>query len=355
MSRGHRLSFFFGLFSIVSFAGAEGCREKADAPTSTTLPGGPASQLPAAPTGEPNQQAQASAGVDAKDAPNAPASLPKSQPDAGWIKREPVRVFSAGNLAGAVAKHDAIRLSFFKIRSVATCAYDIPHSDGRARLARVLLIDTDSAEDAYGWLSCQAPATETFNIGGETRVERQDGLHMHCWQGRSYVRVDVPDTDAEATEKAIRLLLNITGQIGREDKPALVDAVPSDSAGLKRKWLVRHLGSLPARAFDLAFSLDVLKTSSLLGLDKSTQMCIAQYDVPQGLRANVVWVVRYPSTKAAYDAHAKYTRFVTEKKDLAAQSTNLLPPHGQFLIGTWTAEEESLQYMLPRIGKLLPQ
>lgn len=355
MLRGHRLTFFLGLSAIVSFAGTEGCREKSESPTPASQPVGSAPRLPAAPTGEPKSQAQPSVGVDAKDAPNSPASLPKSQPDAGWVKREPVRVFPAANLAGALAKDEAIRLGYFKIRSAATCAYDMMHSDARPRLARVLLIDTESAEDAYGWMSCQAPSTETFKIGGETRVDRQGGLHLHCWQGRSYVRVSVADADPETTEKVIRLLLNITGHIGREDRPTLMDAAPSDSAGLQRKWLVRHLGSLRPKSFDLAFPLDVLKTSGLLGLDKSTQMCIAQYEVPQGMRPNVVWVVRYPSTKAAYDAHAKYTQFVTEKKDAAAQSTNLLPPHGQFLIGTWTAEEESLQYMMPRIGKLLPQ
>lgn len=355
MSRGHRLSLFLGLSAIVSFAGAEGCREKSDSPAPASQPGGSAPRLPAAPSGEPKSQAPPSAGIDAQDAPNSPACLPKSQADAGWTKREPIRVFPASNLAGAISQDEAMRLGYFRIRAAAKCAYDIMHSDARSRLTRVLLLDMESAEDAYGWLSCQAPATETFKIGGETRVDRQGGLHLHCWQGRSYVRVDTADADPETTEKVIRLLLNITSQIGREDRPALLEAAPSDSAGLQRKWLVRHLGSLPPKPFDLAFPLDVLKTSGLLGLDKSTQMCIAQYEVPQGLRSNVVWVVRYPSTKAAYDAHAKYTQFVTEKKDAAAQSTNLLPPHGQFLIGTWTAEEESLQYMMPRIGKLLPQ
>ncbi|HKQ47704.1 MAG TPA: DUF6599 family protein [Phycisphaerae bacterium] len=355
MSRRHRLSFFLGLSAIVSFVGAGGCREKPESPAPGSPPGGAAPRLPAAPTGTPKSQAAPSAGVDAQDAPHSPASLPKSQPEAGWVKREPVRVFPAANLAGALARDEAIRLSFFRIRSAATCAYDLIHSDAKPRLARVLLIDTESAEDAYGWLSCQAPATETFKIGGETRVVREGGLHLHCWQGRSYVRVSISEADAETTEKVIRLLLNITGQIGRADRPVLLDAVPSDSAGLQRKWLVRHLGSLPAKSFNLAFPLDVLKTSGLLGLDKSTQMCIAQYEVPQGMRSNVVWVVRYSSTKAAYDAHANYTRFITEKKEPAAQSTNLFPPHGPFLIGTWTAEEESLQYMMPRIGKLLPQ
>jgi hypothetical protein len=50
----------------------------------------------------------------------------------------------------------------------------------------------------------------------------------------------------------------------------------------------------------------------------------------------------------------RYTRFLADRKDPTAQSTNLLPPHGPYLIGTWTAEEESIQYVMPRIDKLLP-
>lgn len=356
MSRRHRLLFTLSLGAFLSFVGAEGCRQKPDETASTSQPvasGSTSPSIPAAPLGSANKSPDA--GVDAQDAPGSPACLPKSQAAVGWIKREPVRVYPAKNLAGVVSKEEAIRDGFFNIRSAAKCAYEIRHSDGKPRLARVLLIETNSAEDAYGLLTCHAPATETFKIGGETRVDRRDGLHLHCWQGKSYVRMDLAESDPETTEQVIRLLLNISGRIGREDRPAIVEAVPSDSAGLQRKWLVRHLGSLPPKSFDLAFSLDVLKTGGLLGLDKSTQMCVAQYEVPQGARPNVVWVVRYPNNKTAYDAHARYAKFLSQGKDPAALSTNLLPPHGQFLIGTWTAEEESLQYMMPRIAKLLPQ
>jgi hypothetical protein len=355
MSRGRELS-AWGLGLIVSFVGAEGCRQSPTSKPTTSQPS--ASReipvLPAAPAGQTQSPSTVASGVDAKDAPHSPAYLPKSQAAAGWTKREPIRVYPANNLTGAMTKDDAARCGYFKIRSASKCAYDLTGANGKAQLARVLAVDTESAEDAYGLLSCRLPATETFKIGGETRVDRRDGLHLHCWQGKSYIRVDLAEGGAEITEQAIRLLLNITGRIAKEDLPALVSAAPSDSSGLQRKWLLRHLGSLPPKAFDLAFPLDASKTNGLLGLDKSTLMCIAQYEVPQGARSNVVWVVRYPNTKAAYDAHARYTRFLADRKDPAAQSTNLLPPHGPYLIGTWTAEEESIQYVMPTIGKLLP-
>lgn len=356
MSRGHRLSIELLLGAIVLFAATAGCRDKTSAPSSQPAsPDQSVPQSPATPADSGKSQPSSPNGVDAQDASNSPACLPKSQAAAGWVKHESVRVYPAARLDQAMSKDEAVRYAYFRIRSAATCAYGLQSAGGGVRVAKVLLIDTESAEDAYGLLTCQAPPKELFKIGGETRVVRLGGLHLHCWQGKSYIRLDVADADAVTTEQVIRLLLNISGRIGREDLPALVEAVPSDSSGLQRRWLVRHLGSLPPKSMDLAFPLDVLKTSGLLGLDKTTQMCIAQYEVPEGKRSNLVWVVRYSTNKAAYDAHARYTRFLADHKDPAAQSTNLLPPHGSFLIGTWTAEEESLQYMMPRIGKLLPQ
>jgi len=65
--------------------------------------------------------------------------------------------------------------------------------------------------------------------------------------------------------------------------------------------------------------------------------------------------VRYPSEQAAADAYARYSRRLEEAMSGSPwQSTLLSPPHGVFLIGTWTAEEESIQYMMPRIEELLP-
>lgn len=356
MSRGHRLSNELFSFAIVLFVATAGCRDKVSTPSSQPIsPSKAAPPSHAAPADNGTSQLSSANGVDAQDAPSSPACLPKSQAAAGWVKREPVRVYPAAQLAQAMSKDEALRYSYFRIRSAATCAYGLKNSGSADRMVKVLLIETESAEDAYGLLTCQAPPAELFKIGGETRVVRHDGLHLHCWQGKSYIRLDVDGADAVTTELVIRLLLNITGRIAREDLPALVEAVPSDSSGLQRKWLVRHLASLLPNSMDLAFPLDVNKTSGLLGLNKTTLVCVAQYEVPQGKRSNVVWVVRYSINKSAYDAHARYTRFLADHKDPAAQSTNLLPPHGPFLIGTWTAEEESLQYMMPRIGKLLPQ
>lgn len=293
-------------------------------------------------------------GVDAGDAPNAPECLPASDAVPGWKKTEPIRVFMTGELAGAVTPVEVIRLGYFRVLSAATSVYASMTGAGADCRARVLLVETESPVDAYGILTCQSASQELVKVGGETRVDRTDGMHLHCWQGKNYLRISSDSGSSETTDQLIRLLFHITGHIPREDRPAMVDALPADAELLEGRWLVRHLGSLPPKAIDIANPPDLMKTSELLGLGEKTVMCVGRYKVPEGRSANVVWVVQYPANKAAYDAHARYTQILMRQKDAASQSTNLLPPHGPYLIGTWTAEEEALQYMMPRIAKLLP-
>mgnify|MGYP007073186722 FL=1 len=328
-----------------------GCPEK-ESKSPTTKPSD-AGATPAAPTGDATDGKLTAA--DAADSPTAPACLPKSGVVSGWTKTEPVRVYMAGEMAGAVTPSEAIRLAYFRVLSAATAAYVTKNEDGAERPARVLYIETETPQDGYGILTCQSDATETLKVGGETRVERGDGIHLHAWQGKSYIRISTTAVDSETTEQLIRLLFYITGQLKREDRPAILEALPSDAELLKGRWLARHLGSLPMKTFDFPHAPDAMKMSQLLGLADSTLVCLAHYDVPNGRGTpNVVWVVQYATNKSAYEAHERLSKALEKSKEPALMATNILPPHGAYLVGTWTAEEESIQYMLPRVAKLLP-
>lgn len=329
-----------------------GCPRK-DPKSPTTKPADQKSQ-DAAVSGS-SSPASGQTSVDAADSPSAPACLPKSGAITGWTKTEPVRVVMAGELAGAVTPSEAIRLSYFRVLSAATAAYKTTDTEGAERPARVLYVETETPQDAYGIMCCQSDSAETLKVGGETRVERADGFHLHSWQGKSYIRVSTTAVDTETTEQVIRLMFYITGQLKREDRPLLLDAVPADANLLKARWLVRHLGSLPLKAFDFPHAPDAGKMSNLLGLDETTLACVAHYDVPNGRGTpNVIWVVQYATAKSAYDAHARLSKALDSTNDASLLATNILPPHGAYLVGTWTAEEESIQYMLPRVAKLLP-
>jgi hypothetical protein len=150
------------------------------------------------------------------------------------------------------------------------------------------------------------------------------------------------------------LLRVIAGRIPREDPPVLLEAMPRDHATAGCRWLVRHLGSLSPGALGMADPPDLAKVNALLGLGTATLMCIASYEVPEARRPNVVWLVRYPTARRAEEAYERYARQLTRAAGQAWESTSLMRPHGPFLIGTWTVEEESLQYMMPRIKQLLP-
>lgn len=350
-SRDSRPTPLIGLICIVTLTW--GCRQESDDPAATQPAAETVSGRSATPSADKSQPSTAST-PDVGDAADAPACLPASGAVAGWRKSEPIRVFLTGELVGAVTPSEVLRLSHFRVLSAATCAYAMKHSSGAEHHAQVLVVETETPEDAYGILTCQADAKEVLKVGGETRVVRGDGYHLHGWQGRNYVRLSMISNDAELTEQVIRLMIHITGRIGREDRPALMDAMPDDSELLEHRWLVRHLGSLPLSAFEFTRAPDAAAISKLLGLGETTLMCVGKYRVPDGQGPNVVWLVQYPTNKMAYEAHARYMQHLSRQKDDSSLSTNLLPPHGAFVVGTWTAEEESMQYMMPRIAKLLP-
>jgi hypothetical protein len=320
------------------------CREKAKVPA--TQPSATTQEVVIVPTAAPSTE---------QDDPLAPACLPQTGMVGRWRKHDAIRVVKADSAQLLVPPADAARWRFFAITRVSRCAYAFDHSNGGTVLARIFVVDTASTDDAYGLLTCQSAPSELFKIGGETRVERGTGLTLHCWQGRCYVQLATDHADSESTEESIRLLMQIVGRIGREDPPALLSAMPQDPRVPAKYWLVRNLASLPSWAANMVSGPDRSVLSELLGLGPNALMCIGSYEVPGAVGPDVVWIVRYSTAKGARDAHARYSRYIAQHPKGTAASTNLLPPHGQYVVGTWTAEEESIQYIMPRIQKLLPR
>lgn len=270
------------------------------------------------------------------------------------MKKEPVRVFAAADLARVLPAEAAQRCQHFRVKLAARCAYGLKRADATLARAGVAYVETLTAEDAYGLLTCLSPSAETYRIGGETRVDHRSGLTLHAWQGRSYIMASSQESDSETAEELIRLLMHICSKIPHENAPAILASLPVEGRRPGKLWLVRHLLSIPPDAMELGYPLDLQRMSTVLGLGKDTLICVAAYDVPGAARPNTVWIAEYPSIKAAADAYARYNRLIKQAKDPIAVSASILPVQGTFLVGTWTAEEESMQYMLPQIGKLLP-
>ncbi|MBN2561369.1 MAG: hypothetical protein JXQ75_10615 [Phycisphaerae bacterium] len=343
-------------FLVACLGSTTGCREKPTdkPPAPAASDSADAGRVPPPAPATPESGIARAEGADDKDDPRAPACLPKSYDVGQWFKHEPVRVTDPSGLIQVMTANEAERFGHFRVDLAARCAYAMKGSDGSTAQTQVLLVEAQSPEDAYGLMTCQSASRETADVGGETRVDRGEALHFHCWQGRSYVHVWTEPPAVASAEEVLPLLRHIVGRIPREDRPELLEAIPRDQKDTGQRWLVRSLLSLSPDAFDLARPPDLKKVNELLDLGNVAFMCIAAYEMPQARQPNVVWLVRYLSKDDAEAAYARYSAFISQAAGPATESTNLLRPHGPFLIGTWTAEEESLQYMMPRIKQLLP-
>jgi hypothetical protein len=325
-------------------------------PASAPAGAAPAPARAAAPASPAPQAAPAAA--EARADSKSPVYLPAALPMEGWTRHETVRTAPAADLGKLLPPSQAVWFDHFHLKSAASTTYlwngDAPKAG--ELLAHVVVFEAETPEDAYGLMSCQSGSSELLNVGGETRVDSGVELHLHCWQGDAYVHVWIDRTDERAALQARRLLMHIVGRIPRTDMPALVEAMPRENLKPARRWLVRNLAGLPAAAFAHPTGLDLEEVAKVLGMSGDTLMCIASYDVPEARKANTVWVVRYPDWQAANEAYERYSKRLEEAMSGSPwQSTSILPPHGVFLVGTWTAEEESIQYMLPRIEELLPR
>ena len=342
-------------FATLSLCMVAGCKEAPSLPPSPAVANSSATPSPTRSDGA--GVATISAAAEPQDDPRTPACLPTSRPPHGWKKHRAVDVYLRSELSKVLPSEELARWSYFSVKSLARCTYGLPHSSGIRSEAEVSVVELETADDAYGLLTCRCRAGERFRIGGETRVDRSGGgLKLHCWQGNSYVHAECARSDAETSEEMIRLMMYIAGHIRREDTPTLLDALPRDTVAPCERWLVRDPRSLPKAALDPIAELAIANHSRVLGLTHESLMGIGRYEVSGTNRPNIIWIVRYPTDKAAYDAFARYTKFIADPRaDPVAESTNLLPVHGRYLVGTWTAEEESLQLILPRVRQLLPE
>lgn len=291
--------------------------------------------------------------ADAEDDALAPGCLPRSGAAGDWTKVAPIKTFPASELSKLMPPEVAARCKTFGIKSAARCTYARP-AGGRHCQADVLLIEATRVEDAFGLMSIHSSAPEEEIGGCIIRTSMKDGLHSHAWQGLNYLHVWSVDTDEAAAAAVRKLVQNIASRIQREEPPALLEALPKQGAVPGKRWLVRNLTALPPEALGLTPSPDWERVSEAMSLAPDTIIAICQYEVPRARRPDTVWVAAYSSVDAARDAHARYSQFLERDKSPATLSTSVMDPQDRFLTGTWTAEEESMLYVMPRVLQLLP-
>ncbi len=354
---GPRRRLYLGL-GLLALVGSVACREQPTTPAAAPAAVPPAAGEPAVSPKEPPQETEAPPSpsrvqvpsgraeteADGRDDPHAPDCLPRSRDGGPWIQAEPIRVVDNTRLGELLTKPEAARLIHFRLISAARGAYLIETGSSPPGQIRVLLLETESPDDAYGLLTCQSASAETLVIGGETRVDREGAPHLHCWQGRWYVRLWTVATAPASEPDMVRLLRRIVERLPAADPPAILQVWPEDS--FERLYLVRHLAALPPDPLIPLSASELRTVSDLLGLGPEALMAVAIYRQPGARRANVVWLARYPDAKFAEIGHSRYAKRLAQSVGRVWETTQLMPPQGRCVLGTWTIDEESLQHRL---------
>jgi len=294
----------------------------------------------------------APASPDDQDSPDAPPFLPRSGVVPNWTKHEPIRTALPGELVKVMRPETARVIEPYQVKRAALCAYRfMPPDRSPGQVVRVLVVETHLPEDAYG----------IFTVERTGEISREPGLWMatdssgrsltiHVWKGRHYLQLEAQTPgDASLLEACRALIRKITFQMPDASPPELTEAFPRPGLMPNQQWFIRGWASLAGPgAAGLKFA-DSKSISDALGLDKDTQMVIGTYKVRGAVRPHVVWVVRYETPEEARKAYDRYQAYLDKATDRESGSTMLLRPTGRYLLGTWTAEEESIEPVLPKL------
>ncbi len=295
------------------------------------------------------------------DDPGAPAILPRSHDIPGWIQDEPIRVRRPGGLASLIADAGArTAIESYRLTAVSHCVYRYaPPDEGEPNRLDMLWIEAAEPDDAFGLFSVMAPPPRSANGDGSRTAEHRasDGsFRLFGWQGSVCLQMTVPPDEAQDTfvRAARSLRARLLFSVPRADPPTLLRAMPLVKRLPGREWLVRHAAALGLLGAEGLPVVDPAALDEMLGLDGSASLAIAAYDAGPDEPPNVVWAAEYPSDEAATAAAERCRARVEQPEDDLDRSMLLGECRGRYVIGTWTAEQESIVHVLPRLAATLP-
>ncbi len=303
-------------------------------------------------TAQPDTRPAGPIAADAQDDLDAPRALPRSYELAGWVKTAPVAVALPQD-AGRLVEDGRTRelLSLFTIDRVARCRYE------RGPLkADVLLISTPAPADAFGIFSLLAPvplrpardqSMRATWTAGESTV-------MAAWQGQTCIDVTVSGP-ADELASAGPLLDRIVFNLPAADPPLLLQVIPEDRLADTRMWLVRSAHALRLADHRVLRELDAGRMNDQLGLDGKVLLNVAAISVDPGEPPNLIWLAEYADAAAAKAVHERYAKLLEAPSGELDSNTLLGDPRGALVFGSWAADQESVQRLLPRLRQALPE
>ncbi|UCD29655.1 MAG: hypothetical protein JSV03_04015 [Planctomycetota bacterium] len=349
-------NFILGVI-LAALAVVSACRKEettvSETPTSApsekpTIDTAPPDEQPVPPTSQP-------IGVDSEDAPNAPRALPTSQELRDWIKIEPVKIATGDKIDELIT--DTSQRAFLKtyrINLVARCAYAIKDLKGD-----VLFIETPTTADAFGIFSVMTSQPgQPNNVDGSIRAIDTSGgaLTMFAWQGNTYVRTKFTGPGDDKSRQSCEYLFNrIIFNTPTMNAPLLVQIIPPQRADSSKMWLVRSLRALSGVKNMTLKNIDAAQMDTRLGLKGNQTLSIATVKVADDEPDNIIWMVQYDDPSAAAAAYQRYRQALEWPTNDLDKDSIVYSAKGKFLIGSWTAGQESIQHLLEDLTKALPQ
>jgi hypothetical protein len=300
--------------------------------------------------------------ADAQDAKDYPRLLPKSGQSRGWVKTEPVRVAKGAELMRLIDDERLAQIvALYPTKQAARCVYT-----NKQTRADVTLIEAATADDAFGILSVYSADTPHGPEGdGSFRSITHKGPAMRAaaCQGVNFVVLSVDRAAEEPERQAVEALLTrIIFSAPYAEAPLLVRIIPREKLPDCRIWLVRHSEALKLVARDGAAGenaprawaeMDSAEMDKRLGLDGEPMLSVAA--VRAGGAADVIWITEYATSAAADAAYDRYATGAKNAPTALDADTTLALPFNRFVLGSWTAEQEKGQHLLPLLRTILPE
>jgi hypothetical protein len=329
------------------------CREE-PAPPAPQAKTPPTAQSPHLTTDTPSTRQTDSLTFRIIDEPNAPAFLPRNNEFGKWVRHSSARVAEAPQISRLI--QDSARLDVlapYQVRRVIACSYR--WSDAEMPLiAQVELIEADAPLDALGMLSVHCLAAEDGKPGVITRVPVNETTHFYGWQGTFFAHLWAVSKDDAFLANCDQFLRKLVFRIPGEEPPLWLSLLPATGRLPNHRWIVRQTASLGGPSARKVPLNDPQRIDQILGLGRETILMVVAYCVPDDEAPNYVWLVCYPTPDDAQAAYRRYKAFLDAGDQPLALNTLIEPAKGNFLLGTWTADQESLLHILPAIRKAVP-
>ena len=293
-------------------------------------------------------------GADAADDPSAPAALPATGTVGDWVKVRAVRMALGADLAAlGIDARQAARWRPYRIKQAATVEYARLTRWG-TQTASVQLVETYSPEDAFGLYSIEGVASGVPVGDGEIRISRPGGYALHAYNGRYSVHLSgrfAADAGAQADGRQAceQLMAQIRTGLPAAQPPAELSRFPQIGAVTPKRWIARSTTSLAGPSRALIPIADPAKIDALLGLTPDTLLVVATYAVPGAGGTDTLWLVQYETEADARAASRRYRAFVDNASDADAADAMVTEAIGRYVLGTWTAQAESVAHFLPQI------